>query len=294
MKSVFSICVAAYASSFLAGDLNAQHVHHHNHVIRDGHGHVTGVQHHDVIHGGAHYPTIVHPSTLVYPSNPPAHVDHHDHVIQDSHGHVTRVQHHDVLHSGSHHPSWSYHLPTIPSYPGHYFVENGHEYYAPSLPQNSGGHLVAKPAIVEFGGFARYQDLSGRLETLSNELLVDLHYNYQHNAGFKETYREAYQLLDVAKFIHAADHNRDGSAMREKLGGMDPLFHHIQNDVKGWSRVHRKQVGSLGVLTKMEMIEATLHHLMNDIGVSENAAAPSPNSASQAVAVEQAPPPTLP
>jgi hypothetical protein len=267
------------------------HIDHHHHVIRDSHGHVTGVHHHDVLHSGPHFPTVIHPSTIL---SQPTHVDHHDHLIRDSHGHAVGVQHHTVLHSGSHHPGWSYYVPTLPSYSGQYYVEKGHEYYMPASPQGSGVHVVAKPAIVEFGGFARYQDLSGRLETLSNELLVDLHHNYNHNPGFKETYREAYQLLEVAKYVHAADHNRDGAEMREKLAQMDPLFHHLQSDVQGWSRIHSKQVGTLGVAAKLEMIEATLHHLMHDVGVPENAvAAPQPVK-SQPLVVEQAPPPSLP
>ena len=314
MTLYFRLCLSGLILPALQGVLCAQHIDHHNHVMRDSHGHVIGTQHHDVIHNVPHYP-----------SSPITHVDQHQHIIRDSHGHQIGVQRHEVLHSGSHivhpgtivhpshvvhpttivhpshvvhptivhHPSWSHHLPSFQSYTGQYYEENGNEYYIPSSPLNSNTHVVAKPAVIEFGGYARYQDLSGRLETLSNELLVDLHYNYSHNPGFKETYRETYQLLEVAKFIHAADHNRDGAAMREKLAAMDPLFHHVQGDVKGWSRIHKKQVGTLGIATKIEMIEATLHHLMNDIGVPENPPVSSPNT-SQPITVEQAPPPTLP
>jgi hypothetical protein len=152
---------------------------------------------------------------------------------------------------------------------------------------------MAKPVLVEFGSYARYQDLSGRLEILANEMLLDLHHNYQHNIGFEETYREAYQILDMAKFIHAADHTRDGAAMRDMLIKLDPLFHHVQNDVKGWSRVHHRQVGNLGIVTKMEMVDSVLHHLMNDVGVSEKDLAQSPSPSTQPSGVEQAPPPTL-
>jgi hypothetical protein len=290
MKFMLAFSLAGLVALFSTA-AHAQHIDHHNHVIRDRHGHVVGVQHHDFLHYGWHFPTDIHSSTIL---RQPTHIDHHDHVIRDSYGHVVGVQHHNILHSGSHHPGWSYYVPTLPFYSGHYYVENGLEYYVPAIPQVSGVHRVAKPALVEFGGFARYQDLSGRLETLANELLVDLHHNYSHNPGFKETYREAYQLLEVAKFVHAADHRRDGAAMREKLGQMDPLFHHIQNDVKGWSRIHRKQVGTLGVATKMEMIEATLHHLMHDVGVPENATSAPQSAGSQPLAIEQAPPPSLP
>ncbi|QDT04443.1 hypothetical protein K227x_28340 [Rubripirellula lacrimiformis] len=251
-------------------------VEHHDHVIRDSHGHVQGIQHHDVIRDNARRisrPTIVAP-----------HIDHHDHVIRDSHGHVVRREHHDVVHNG-----WSHVVPsTIRGYnAGQYYVENNQYYYQ---PQQSATHVVARPALLPFGGFSQYEDLSGRLETLVNELLLDLHYNYSHNHGFQETYAEGYQLLGVAKFIHEAEHNRDMQAMRSQLSGMDQLFHHIEDDVRGWSRHHHRQIGTLGIVAKTEMIEATLHHLMHDVGVSLDGQgveqAPPPVQG-----VEQAPPP---
>lgn len=65
---------------------------------------------------------------------------------------------------------------------------------------------------VEFGSFSHVDDLASRLEELTNELCLDLHYNYSHNAGFRETYGEGYQLLAVAQFIHGAEHNNDRDA----------------------------------------------------------------------------------
>lgn len=56
---------------------------------------------------------------------------------------------------------------------------------------------------------------------------------------------------------------------------MDALFHHVQDDVRDWSRRHRRQIGQLGILSKMDMIESALHHLMNDVGVHE-AGVPEP------------------
>lgn len=186
------------------------------------------------------------------------------------------------------HNDWSHIVPnTIHGHAtGQYYVQGNRHYYSPPAHQ----HVAAKPVVVAFGGFTQYSDLSGRLETLVNEVLLDLHYNYAHNPGFAETYREGYQLLDVAKFIHAADHNNDREAIRSRLAGTDRLFHHIQDDVKGWTRIHRRQIGALGIITKMDLTEATLHHLMNDVGVSESAQAPQPGPAPGQVR-EQAPPP---
>ena len=193
---------------------------------------------------------------------PGYHVDHHDHVIRDSHGHVIRRYHHDVLHRDSHHIS-----PGASALQhGLYHMHNGRYYYTP--PSTIGRRVVvSRPAIVTFGGFSHVDDLAARLEDQCNEFLLDLYYNYSHNPGFRETYGEAYQLYEVARYIHAAEHHQDREAMRAKLGGMDALFHHLQDDVRGWSRHHHRQVGALGILSKMELIESTLHHLMNDVGV---------------------------
>jgi hypothetical protein len=48
---------------------------------------------------------------------------------------------------------------------------------------------------------------------------------------------------------------------------MDALFHHV----RGWSR-HHHQVGQLSILSKMDMIESALHHLMNDVGMQQASA----------------------
>lgn len=224
-----------------------------------------------------------------------AHIDHHDHVVRDSHGHVIQRTHHDVIH-----PNSTYIVPQYNStHSGSYYSQGGTSYYAPPRPVATGPHghtqTTYKPAQMQFGGFSHVDDLASRLETLTNELCLDLHFNYSHNPGFRETYAEAYQILDVAKYIHAAEHQQDRDAIAAKLSGLDELFHHVEDDVRGWSRHHHRQVGNLGILTKMDYIESSLHHLMNDVGVRQtgasggNGQAPPP-----AGSLNQAPPPTVP
>lgn len=228
---------------------HAQHHHHHNHYV------------------------------------PGYHIDHHDHVIRDSHGHIIGRYHHDVVHSGS-----SYILPHSGNHHhGTYYVNDGGYFYHP----NSSGlnaHTV-QPVAIEFGGFSHVDDLASRLEMLTNEFCLDLHYNYSHNPGFAGTYAEAYEILQIAKFIHAAEHQHDRQAIAERLGGVDQLFHHVQDDVRDWTRHQHRQIGHLGIVSKMDLIESTLHHLMNDVGVAltpdPNEQAPPPGG----VGGEQAPPP---
>ena len=190
------------------------------------------------------------------------HTDHHDHVIRDSHGHVIGRYHHDVIHRNANHivP----HLNTVNH--GTYYRENGHSYYH---PRTATLQAAPTPQEITFGGFGHVDDLAQRLELLLNDLCLDLYYNYSHNPGFRETYSEAYSLLETAKYIHAAEHANDRDAISRKLGGADALFHHVEDDVRGWSRVHHRQIGTLGILSKMEMTESVLHHLMEDVGVQQ-------------------------
>lgn len=120
---------------------------------------------------------------------------------------------------------------------------------------------------VTFGGCSHVDVLAHRLEIVMNELCLDLYYNYSHNPGFATTYAEAYELFQLARSIHVANHNLDRAAMQTQLAGTDHLFHHVQDDVRGWTRNPQRQIGTLGIMTKIEMAEETLHHLMEDVGV---------------------------
>jgi hypothetical protein len=187
---------------------------------------------------------------------------------------------------------------------GSYWVDSGVYYYRPrtyvSFP---GTYVVSKPAAIEFGGYEHVEDLTGRLSLLANDLCLDMHYNYQHNPGFAETYREAYQILDMAKYMQASDNHGDRSEIARRVQELDPLFHHVQAEVKDWSRRHQRQIGEGGVVTKTEIMESLLHHLMYDAGVEahstttiEEAPVPAttemaPQPASRAV---NTPPPALP
>lgn len=231
----------------------------------------------------ASIPGVLQPAEAQHHYSRGYHVDYNTHVVRDRHGHVIGRYHHDVVHRNS-----RYVVPhsTHSVHHGTYYVQNGGYYYR---PQTAVGSSQETARQVEFGAFSHIDDLALRLETLTNELCLDLHYNYFHNFEFDVTYAEAYEILQVARFIHDAEHNQDRDAIRSKLGGMDALFHHVQDDVRGWSRRHYRQIGTLGILSKMDLIESTLHHLMNDVGVHLTDGleqAPPP------VGIEQAPRPS--
>jgi hypothetical protein len=191
------------------------------------------------------------------------HNGHHNHVLRDRHGHVIGRYGRDIIHANA--------TQVIPhsggSHHGSYYARNGHYYYYPQTASVGVHTSNYRPQEVAFGGFSHVDDLAVRMEELTNELCLDLYYNYSHNFEFRETYSEAYQVLEVARYIHDAEHRHDRKAIQEQLGGLDDLFHHVQDDVRGWSRHHHRQIGNLGILSKMDLLESTLHHLMNDVGV---------------------------
>lgn len=149
--------------------------------------------------------------------------------------------------------------------------------------------LPPPPSSVVFGGFTHTDELAAELEILMQELCLDLFYNYSHNPGFQETYAEAYSLFQTAQTIHAAEHNYDRDSVVQRLGGADALLHHIEDDVRGWTRIPRRQIGSLGINTKLSQSADTLHHLMEDVGVSLSTGLENPPLPSTTLTVPPAP-----
>jgi hypothetical protein len=174
-------------------------------------------------------------------------------------------------------------------YHGTYYHDGGINYYVPrSYVQESNTYITAKPVQLEFGGYTHVDDLAGRLERQANQLCLELHYNYRHNQGFAETYREAYQILDAAKYIHNKEHQGDRAEVARRLDAVDGMFHHVQDNVRTWSRRQGKQISQGGAQTKLQSVEATLHHLMYDVGVQGSHAAPGE---ADGTIQEAAPPP---
>lgn len=207
--------------------------------------------------------------------------------------------HHQNQHHGSHfgHANWSYVVPHAQQYhhQGAYYVANNAYYYTPTpvvrvvSSQPVQIPVVQQPVQVQYGGFARCDDLSGRLETALNELCLDLHYNYQHNTGYAHAYREVYGTMQLAKYIHGKEHQGDRETIRGTVGKLDEQFHHVQEELAQWTRQVQRPIGAGDALQKMSATEAVMHHLCYDVGVK-----PHDNNGEQApppAGIEQAPPP---
>jgi hypothetical protein len=162
---------------------------------------------------------------------------------------------------------------------------------APANPR-----VAARPVEIQFGGFAQIGELATRLVQQTNDLCLDLHHNYQRNAGFADTYRAAYQIFETAKFVSAGQGDRQEIAKR--VNELDALFHQVQSEAKRFRRRTVRQIAGTGLQTKLNDVETTLHELMTDVGVMGTHGAPQPAPApaapAPAPANAQAAPPPLP
>ena len=183
------------------------------------------------------------------------------------HHHDPHFDHHGFGHR--YHSDWHHVVPHFDHhYDGSYYWHDGVNYYIPQAHVNGGGGRFARqPVEIKFAGYSHVDDLAGRLERLANDLCLDLHYNYRHNRGFAATYREAYEILTMAQYIHDKEHQGDREEVARRVDELDRLFHHVEDDVRGWSRRNVRQIGRSGMRAKLNQMEATLHHLMNDVGV---------------------------
>ncbi len=180
---------------------------------------------------------------------------------------------------------WRYVVPSQHQHyhdSGTYYSRSGAHYYVPAAPPPGtyAGQPTAPQSVkLQYGGFKQTYDLAQRLEFEANRLCLDMHYNYPHNRGFAQTYREAYEIRQTADHLGGARLSR--TSIRQEATELDELLHHVQEEIKPWTRIERRPVGEGGINGKAEVMESILHHLLYDVGVSPQ----------HLPADEQAPPP---
>ncbi len=142
-------------------------------------------------------------------------------------------------------------------------------------------HHAARPNYnyqrsVQFGGRSHLDALSADLKYRANAICWEMYRNYRTNPGYRETYREAYKMLQDAKHIYRLvyedeyhrHHHGQGDRIAAYLADIDSLFHHIEDDIARWrpDHVNPHHPGSeLHRLT--DQFKQTLEHLMEDYGV---------------------------
>jgi hypothetical protein len=181
---------------------------------------------------------------------------------------------------------------------GAWFRNNGGYYYYPqsvistyAYPQTQivNGAMSAPvvsqqapaPTAIEFGGFAHVAELTGMLPVVANDLCLDMHYNYQGNAGFDSAYRDAFALLQSTKSLQAAHQTGNKDAVRAEVRNLDVLLHRVEEQTLSWTRQEQRQIGELGLLAKLEVSADMTHHLMYDVGIQPDPDQHNPGPATE-------------
>jgi len=186
------------------------------------------------------------------------------HAVRDRYGYSYGTYRQNVIR-----PSYQYIVPHNGTrHNGTYYQNNGSYYYYPqTYNDRADQHSNTRPQQVAFGSFSRTEDLGSRLETIANDFCLELDANYRRNRNFDEVYREAYQILQTAKYIHKEDHDRHRTEIAREVSKLDDLFHHVQDEVSQWRSDRDHHNPSMGIQSHLGLLESTIHHLMNDAGV---------------------------
>ena len=193
-----------------------------------------------------------------------------------------------------HRDHYRYVVPPAARHGAYYTYEKDYYYTPPALRQQGQPPVAPRPVSMEFGASKHLVELAERIESLANELCLDLHHNYRNNPRFNEVYGEAYQLLQATKFIHNRENQGDREGIRRTATKIDELFHHVQEEVIGLERQENRRVGQLGLEAKTEELQALIHHMMYDQGVKPNhdqEERGNPDATDGPAAREEAPPP---
>lgn len=196
---------------------------------------------------------------------------------------------------------------------GVFYRNNGRHYYYPwtndlnvGVQQASGTYIDGdpsniivgsdeydrEPVPVEFGGWEYMDELAPVMPQVLNELCLDMYYNYRSARNFDPAYRDAYAMLEASKELRAAQKSGDQSQVKEHLKKIDRMLHQVEDQTQGWTRTHTRQIGELGLITKLQVAGDMTHHMMHDAGISEKEHDDN-NRSSDFPLIEEAPAPDL-
>ena len=142
-----------------------------------------------------------------------------------------------------------------------------------SRPDNS--WMESKTSVIKdvpitdlsFGTFSNTVELALRLKSDTNDLLLDMHFNYSHNPQFAETYRATYQLLKAAQTVHEAGLTNRRAEIKQSLEDLDGLAYRLQTDIRNWNCRSKYRCGIGSLNQKLSTVQWSVADLMHDAGV---------------------------
>lgn len=175
-----------------------------------------------------------------------------------------------------------------PSYHYHDSYNHGH-YHQNYYAQDQHYHVYSSP--ITYAARTHLDTLASDLKYAANRVAWDMYENYTANPGYRETYREAYKMLQDAKHIYTLVYDEQYH-LHQHPGGVDhiatdlrdilALYQHIQQDIARWSPTIYNPYHDAGLLhAKMQKFGEVLNHILADYGIpAPVAGAPAAPSAS--------------
>lgn len=136
-----------------------------------------------------------------------------------------------------------------------------------------------------FGAYSHVDELALRVMKRANSVCWEMYRHYRYEPTFRQSYRDAYEMLKTAEYIHELVHHHGRrSRVAHEIEELDNLFHQLEQNVSHWQRdhdhyYHGSYTAHGGLNERMEELEQDLHHLMDDAGYKpKNQRAPRPEA----------------
>ncbi|MDB5342341.1 MAG: hypothetical protein JWP89_718 [Schlesneria sp.] len=145
---------------------------------------------------------------------------------------------------------------------------------APLPPQNLAITPIAAPAPVKAP-----QPAAKGLSQQMNEFCVSMHKTYGKMKDFGNAYREAYELLQMAKKIDAAiAAGGTPQSISDQLMEFDGEIHHVENHIAEFATIQgpNNKTEQAGVSKGLNAVESTLDGLLKRAGIDRSIAPPPP------------------
>lgn len=144
-------------------------------------------------------------------------------------------------------------------------------------------HGLRPAESYRFGAYSHVDQLANRVMRDANAVCWEMYRNYRYEPGYRQAYREAYEMLKTAEYIHElVHHGGRRSRVAHEIEELDKLFHEIEQGTSQWQRPRYRDYHGGGLDEKLEILETNLHHLMDDAGYKpNNTLAPRPENVPQ-------------
>ena len=151
---------------------------------------------------------------------------------------------------------------------------------AGSVQADDHDHGLDRGESYRFGAYSHVDELANRVMRDANAVCWEMYRHYRYAPGYRQAYREAYEMLKTAEYIHElVHHGGRRSRIAHEIEELDLLFHQIEEGISGWPRSRYRDYHGGGLDEKMEILETNLHHLMDDAGYKpKNVRAPRPTA----------------